>query len=399
MKLIDTTTGPIVRLEREVERLKKDNARQAKKIASLSRPKGLPGGSNPPRPVLPAAAEKPLGTSANAATPSTPSYMKPTEASEMRRGKTKCDKGKHQQEGRRNVTIRGEKWYYKYPGNGKLYKLQESRRMRMVDSAVAPESPKSPAPPPPSEPTSPVASPASPALDQSWPEPPDSEISRCLACCNEGKKQNWIRDETLGHLAFCFDEVTALEYAQTAFRLGKEALWEYTREHHPQFHRKLSRISPLFILASHTEFERSTGWWSLAPDLHPALRELADLRNFVSHPRMQGELYRYDGAACKAFYLLRWVGDEPRIQQLRDARDALRTEAERTFAEIRDRGTLFYDLPGDYVEDVSWDRRHTDVFRRCILKTPCSWFVLESIHPEISRVAEAWGNVNYEGQG
>lgn len=99
MKVIGTTTGSNVWLQREVERLKEKNARQARQIASLTRLKGLPGGSNPPRPVSPVAAETPLDTSADAAAPSTPSYMKPTKASKMRRGETKCDKGEHQQGG------------------------------------------------------------------------------------------------------------------------------------------------------------------------------------------------------------------------------------------------------------------------------------------------------------
>ncbi|KAK3297442.1 uncharacterized protein B0H64DRAFT_440906 [Chaetomium fimeti] len=230
----------------------------------------------------------------------------------------------------------------------------------------SPDSPESPEPPPLSEPALPFQHPA---------------------VIYYGPRVWW---------AFCFDEMAALEYTQTAFRLGREALWEYTRIHHPEFHRRLSKASPLFIRASQTEFEYSTIGWSLAPELKPALLKFKDLRNFVSHPCEQGELSSYAEEADKGLYLLKMLGDEARIQQFRAARDALRTQAEQTFTEIQDRGALLYDLQGDYVEDVSWDRRHTAVSWRSVTGRARRSLEPKSIpiHPAISRAAEAWQNLN-----
>jgi hypothetical protein len=156
---------------------------------------------------------------------------------------------------------------------------------------------------------------------------------------------SWITREPA--LANCFqNHARGLELATTAFILSKESIWHWAREHRPSLHRKLSRHSPSFIRVSWTELNATLcGERNLDPEVRRALTGLSQLRNFLAHPRPQPNLEAYNDYAGVGESLIRKLGDKTRLAQLREARDALRGDAERTLAEVGER-ELLAELPG-----------------------------------------------------
>ncbi|KAK4039797.1 hypothetical protein C8A01DRAFT_36174 [Parachaetomium inaequale] len=204
---------------------------------------------------------------------------------------------------------------------------------------------------------------------------------------SDGQYRNWIDHERA--LVRCFqNHEVAMNFVRYAFDLGREALWEYARVHHPKFYERLSQHSHIFIRASYTELERTTEYWSLAPKLQAVLRNFSQLRNFVSHPRSQSSLDNYDYEVERAEALLRKVGDKDRLRQLRDEREKLRAEAAKILAEIEEREFLA-ELQGGYVEGRAiWDLQHFHVFKHVL-------WLSSDIREDPS--SSLWGLDQYDG--
>jgi hypothetical protein len=433
MKIVYSVAGRISGLEREIEQLKSKNARLVAALKSLSRRKGfkLQVGSNPQRPTTPDVAladddiitsladddfvssltdddsatsladSGPFATRTTMATPSpsrTPKitlYMRATKASTARRRSTTKQTTKEEPlpKASKSFTICGSKIRY---FDGLSIEPQLDGWGRPLDPRLRPEKP----PPPPTEDdTLPLV-----ADDDAWhdstdeqPTPTSDNTDTTADAPADEPYRNWIDYEA--PLAQCFDHVKGLEFAHTAFRLGREALWEYARDHHPEFHRRLSRHSPLFIRASYGESERSTDYWRLVPKLSRALEDFARLRNYVSHPSTLWGLGSYDGVASCAVPLLKGVGDVARLQQLRDARAALRVEAENIIKEVEERDSLA-ELQGGYAEGSEvgiWERYHIDLFSRVAHLPGHQRENPKETHPVVLRAAEKWGLINATG--
>jgi hypothetical protein len=239
------------------------------------------------------------------------------------------------------------------------------------------------------------STPAAPS-NAPWPESEDPAPAVPPVPSGSPWRQNWIRDNPA--LSSCFRNVpAAFEFTRFALELGKEALWYYTKSHHPRLCERLSRHGPNMIAASYTELESSTRDFTLADEAGIAreLIQLPRLRNFVAHPTgWVTELSVYDGYAEIAEDLMVKVGDEGRLQRLWGAREVMRLEAERMLSEVKDR-ELLSELQGSYVQnDGVWESRHIKLFRY-LLKSAEEWrHNPRIVDPVACRVAERWGELN-----
>ena len=212
--------------------------------------------------------------------------------------------------------------------------------------------------------------------------------------------KNWIRQEPA--LANCFqNHPLVLELINFSFALAKESLWHWARENEPEFFRRLSPHGPTLIRASFRELEVATRDWRLVPNLRWDLIALSRLRNFIAHPEALSCLADYNHYIYHAEGLIWELGDKVRLGKLREAREALRVEAEKTLTEIEEREALAALPGGDDVENTDiWAPNHEALFRRVLWHREWSRHDPEKSPPLVARVAERWGEVNvFKGSG
>lgn len=221
----------------------------------------------------------------------------------------------------------------------------------------------------------------------------ESEPVPCAASTEDTSGyRNWIDKSPL--VLYFEDDERALEFVQTAFNLAREALWHYTREHHPDLFRRW-HWSPMFIQASWKELDDATKGFTRAPELWLVLHNLSIVRNYLAHPRPFSNLSSYDHFAGYAEDLIIAVKDEDRLQRLREARDGLRKMAEGMLAEMEEREGLAELQGGAYLmgNREVWSSVHEEIFKRALRKGD-----LSSVHPVLRRLAERWGEANAFGR-
>ncbi len=132
------------------------------------------------------------------------------------------------------------------------------------------------------------------------------------------------------------------------------------------------------------------------------------LRNYLAHPSRLHNLETYNDVAGCGEALMRAVGDEERLAQFRELRDALRGDALRRLAEVEERAllaeveerALLAELPGPGVhggdDDAEiWDREHKKLFARVMHSCWTSWDDAKKYFPDqVVQIAERWGNNN-----
>ncbi len=203
---------------------------------------------------------------------------------------------------------------------------------------------------------------------------------------------NWIHEEPA--LANCFQNHAAgFNYARATLDLSKESLWEWSREHRVPLFERLSPEGPEFVKVGRSELCEATMNWRLVPDIQDELEDLPTLRNFVCHPEPKQRLADYESYAAIAERLMVRLGDHERVQRLRAMRDGLRVYAEQKLNEIAGR-QVWAELGGSFAhDDGTWDRDHTELFKRVKDSESRSRNARE--FPEVVKeVAETWAEVN-----
>jgi hypothetical protein len=174
--------------------------------------------------------------------------------------------------------------------------------------------------------------------------------------------RNWIVEEP--KLAALFhDQERGFLFACKALELARETLFYLTKERNPRLHERMGPYSPLMVKCDRTELAWATRDFQDACDLPREMEDLAFLRNFIAHPGA-AELAVVDRKVRCAETFIKAAGDEARLQQLRDARDALRDEAVAIVEEVEER-KLLAELTGEdgYKGAGVWDRKHLDLFK------------------------------------
>lgn len=209
--------------------------------------------------------------------------------------------------------------------------------------------------------------------------------------------RQWL-DGPSGHVEI--PSSTAYRLLCRAFRLAQETFHNAARDHWPRVWRtRRLREGPQEVLFGFSELEHCFGSYcprgleigtSSSNDVHSAAMDMVSVRNNVCHfgGRFWTDLESYDDLLKRCQTLAVTVQDEKRSFKIREIRDLLRKEADRTFAEIEALGTLAalpYSKP--------WKQYHEILFREL------RWSIVkgrdrdydEDLPDAIRRAADIWG--------
>jgi hypothetical protein len=132
----------------------------------------------------------------------------------------------------------------------------------------------------------------------------------------------------------------------------------------------------------------------LVPEIASELWQLPDLRNYMAHPSTLEHLSAYDRKARIAEKLIAALGDSSRLNELVEARDALRKEVDKIMVEVAEI-EMVAELQGDHVDGTYiWQKHHTDLFQ-AVLRLPKAYRDgLQVSHPVAAKAVERYGDVN-----
>lgn len=99
----------------------------------------------------------------------------------------------------------------------------------------------------------------------------------------------------------------------------------------------LARLRPRILGEGLNEATLS---WNLAPEIKLELNDFSQLRNLIAHPGPPPDLVAYDKFMRLAEVFISRIGDEARLEKLRNARQALRVETMTVVTDIETRGAL-----------------------------------------------------------
>ena len=190
---------------------------------------------------------------------------------------------------------------------------------------------------------------------------------------------------------------TAYRFLCQAFRLAQETFREAAREHWPQvFESAGLREGPQEVLFGWTELEKTfyihdttkfsikTSRWH---DIWDAMLDMVEVRNSVAHfgGRYWNDNETYDRLLANCQRLAVRVYDERRAFKIREIRDKLRKEADRTLQSI-ERLSWLDALP--YARP--WEYHHERAFRRARGPADLCGAYEEHVPQGIRRGADIW---------
>lgn len=212
------------------------------------------------------------------------------------------------------------------------------------------------------------------------------------------KDRQWL-DGASGHVYI--SSTTGYRLLCRAFHLAQETFHDAARDHWPSVWKSRSlREGPQEVLFGFSELESCLGrntyhtkdlgiGTSSSEDIYEAALGMVDVRNNVCHfgGRAWSDLKTYDDLMERCQKLAVTVQDAKRSFKIRNIRDLLREEADRTFAEIEELGNLAA-LPCS----KPWKQHHETLFRHLryrIAKVEDADYN-EDLPQAIRRAADIW---------
>ena len=117
--------------------------------------------------------------------------------------------------------------------------------------------------------------------------------------------------------------------------------------------------------------------------------------NLIAHPEPLSCLSDYNHYICLTEGLISELGDKVRLDKLREARKALRIEAEKTLTQVKERQALAALPGGDDVDNTEiWAPNHEALFRRVLWHREWDRHDPDQFPPLVARIAERWGGIN-----